>query len=240
MTPTETVSLCAQNNALWCDAVLSVAGARTKFHNDYWFADGKQLPLYPNLVTLNNRSGPDLISALKALPLGAAVKDSFDCLELKHRGFEKLFGGTWLFRPAQSSKKPPVSSDWQKVMTLDAFGKWLPAWNANETLHHVFSPKLIKAAAIEFAMIMDGEAIKAGCTLNQGPKCDGKNLIGLSNVFYRKKWLYGALRSLLEPYSHHPVCTYESDEEILPVYRQLGFQDCGDLAIWVKVKPQDS
>ncbi|MEP3045340.1 MAG: hypothetical protein ABJL55_05415 [Roseibium sp.] len=220
--------------------MLSKAGATTRFNNDYWVAEGKQLPLYPNLVTLNNKSGPELISALKALPPGAAVKDSFDCLELKHRGFEKLFSGRWLFRPAQSSKKPPVSSDWQKVMTLDALAKWLPAWNDNETLRQVLSPKLLKSATVDFAMIMDGETIKAGCTFNQGPKCDGKNLIGLSNIFYRKKWLYGALRSLLQPYSHHPVCTHESDETLLPVYRQSGFQDCGKLAIWVKNKSQES
>lgn len=234
MISSETVSLCAQNNALLCDAVLSAAGANTRFQSDYWHSEDKQLPLYPNVVTLNRKTGPELMAALTALPPKAAVKDSFDCLELHHRGFDRLFRGTWLYRPAISSRKPPAKFDRKKVLTQDALIKWLEAWNGNESLHQVFPPNLLKKQALEFAMIEQDGAIKAGCTMNFGPKQDGKEMIGVSNIYYRKKWLYGALQALLGAYPHHPICTYETDADHVAVYRQLDFQECGSLSVWVK------
>ncbi|MCV0425504.1 MAG: hypothetical protein K5905_08520 [Roseibium sp.] len=225
---------CTHNNALWCDEMLKSAGAETRFHSSFWYADGKSLPLYPNIVTLSPRPAADLDRALKALPRGSAVKDSFDTLDLSQYGYRKLFSGVWLFRPEQANRKPHLSSDWLKVTHAEGLNKWLAAWNTDEELHPLFAPELLDNKAIDFAAIQKDGELKAGAIFNAGPKLNGADVIGLSNVFCRKNWLYSALHALLEPFAHKPVCTYETDREVLPVYRQLGFEDCGPLSVWLK------
>ena len=225
---------CAHNNALWCDAVLKTAGAKTEFLNGHWIAREKSLPLYPNIVTLTASPGADFFASLDTLPKGSAVKDSFDSLDLAPMGFQKLFGGTWLFRPAKSAKRPPIRSDWHKISHAEALKKWLAAWNGNDRLHGVFSPRLLEKRTIDFVAISKDGDLKAGAVFNTGPKLDGTEVVGLSNLFCRKSWRYSALHELLEPYGHRPVCSYETDDDLLPVYRQLGFEDCGRLAVWLK------
>lgn len=225
---------CAHNNALWCDAVLKAAGAKTEFLGGFWIAREKTLPLYPSIVTYSEKPGADLNAALAALPKNSAVKDSYDRLDLAHLGFKKLFAGTWLFRPPQSSRKPPLQSDWHKAKHPEALKKWLAGWNANESLHGVFSPKLLDLGAVDFASVAKGDTIRAGAVFNRGPKLNGKEVVGLSNLFCRRSWRYSAMHDLLEPFAHMSVCTYETDDDLLPVYRQLGFEECGPLAVWLK------
>lgn len=225
---------CAHNNALWCDAVLQAAGADCRHHAGFWHASGTVLPLYPNIVTTSARPDTDLKAALAALPKGAAVKDSFDRLDLEPLGFRKLLSGTWLFRPEQGGRKPPVTSTWQKISHPDGLKKWSAAWNRDDSLQRVFSTRLLEKRAIDFAAIMNDGSIKAGGVFNTGPAFSGKNVLGLSNVFCRKNWLYSALHELLSPFPHMPVCTYEADDDVLTVYRQLGFEDCGRLSVWLK------
>ncbi|GAB2186481.1 hypothetical protein [Roseibium sp. LAB1] len=225
---------CAQNNALWCDAVLKSAGAKTEFHTGFWWARDKTLPLYPNIVTLSPKPGSDFYSALSTLPEGAGVKDSYDSLDLAPHGFQKLFTDTWLFRPPVSSKRTPVGSHWHKVATSESLKKWLDGWDENESLHAVFPLRLLERKAIDFVAIVKDDKIKAGAVFNDGPRLDGKEVLGVSNVFSRKTWLYSALCDLLEPFSDRPLCTYESDASVLPVYQQLGFETCGPLSVWLK------
>lgn len=234
MTPSETVQICAHNNALWCDAVLKAAGASTRFHKGFWQADGKQLPLYPNLITLQMERSPEFDTALSALPAKSAVKDSFDCLDLAPLGFEKLFTGTWLFRKAAAKRKPPTPAGWQKVVTPVALRKWLAAWSSNETLHAVFPVSLLENPCIDFAAITRDGILQSGAVFNRGPSLNGKEVIGLSNVFHRKSWRYGALHDLLARYPHRAICSYEPDSALLPVYRQFGFQEAGAMSVWLK------
>lgn len=225
---------CALNNALWCDAVLKAAGASSRFSTGFWQASGTVLPLYPNIVTTSARPDPDFKAALQSLPSNTAVKDSFDCLDLSSFGFQKLLTGTWLFRPAPSDKRPAISSTWQKISHREGLRKWAHAWNDTESLHHIFSPRLLETNAVDFAAIVKDDAIKAGAVFNAGPKFEGKEVMGLSNLFCRRNWRYSALRELLTPYPHRPVCTYETDDDILAVYRELGFETCGRLSVWLK------
>ncbi|WP_428642611.1 hypothetical protein [Roseibium sp.] len=229
---------CAHNNALWCDAVLKTAGARTRFRPGFWQAEDRILPLYPGLVTLSAQPGTDFYTALESLPPNAAVKDSFASLNLGPLGFQKLFSGTWLFRPAQSATRPPHGAGWHKVTHVDGLKKWLAAWNADEELHHILSAKLLDMNAVDFAAIYKEDGIRAGAIFNAGPKLGPSEVLGLSNVFSRKNWLYAGLHDLLEPFPHRQICTYETDDGLLPVYRQLGFEDCGRLGVWLKVEPQ--
>jgi hypothetical protein len=230
----EKQAACAFNNAFWCNAVLKAAGARTKYDPDFWHAEGKQLPLYPNIVTLSATPGAALRSALLELPSGTAVKDSYDRLDLERDGFQKLFSGTWLFRPASRNGRPPTSSNWQKITHPAGLKKWLAAWNDNESLHDVFPSGLLELGSVSFAAIASGNDFKAGAVFNSGPEFAGRDLLGLSNVFCRKNWLYSALRELLQPFPHKSIATYETDDEVIPVYRQLGFEECGQLSVWLK------
>lgn len=225
---------CARNNALWCDTVLKAAGARTAFHGGFWIAREKVLPLYPNIVTLSAKPAADLYAALEMLPEGAAVKDSFDTLDLAPLGYRKRLSGTWLFRPPVSEKRPPISTGWHRISHSEALKRWLAGWNADESLHAILPSKLLEKKTVDFSAIVKDGAIKAGGIFNTGPKLEGKEVVGLSNVFCRRSWLYTALHGLLEPYAQKPVCTYEEDDGVLPVYRQLGFDPCGRLGVWVK------
>lgn len=235
---TERQDACARNNALWCDAVLKSAGAATRFQSGFWQAEGTALPLYPNIVTLTSKQSGDFYAALEALPLNTAVKDSYDCLDLAPAGFRKMFAATWLFRPEEAARKPPVSPGWHKVTQPDGLKKWAAAWNGDETLHRLFSPALLDNRSIDFAAILKNGSPNAGAVFNSGPRLNGKDLLGLSNIFCRKNWLYSALHDLLEPFPHRPVCTYESKPDLLQVYRQLGFLECGSLGVWQKIRPE--
>jgi len=234
VTSSETAGICARNNALWCDAVLTAAGASTEFHNGFWIAEGKQLPLYPNLITLQPGRSADLDAALSTLPKNAGLKDSFDCLDLAPLGFEKLFTGTWLFRAAATVRKPPAPPGWHKAMTPDGLRSWCAAWSANDSLHAVFPAPLLENPAIEFASIVRDGTIQSGAVFNSGPQLENRDVLGLSNLFHRKNWRYSALHGLLAPYPHRALCTYETDAALLPVYRQLGFHDTGSLSVWLK------
>ncbi|MEM9634712.1 MAG: hypothetical protein AAGA50_25505 [Pseudomonadota bacterium] len=225
---------CAFNNALWCNAVLKAAGAKTKYDSDFWHAEGKQLPLYPNIVTLSATPGATLRTALLELPAGSAVKDCYDRLDLERDGFQKLFSGTWLFRPASVTGRPPASSSWQKITHPVGLKKWLAAWNNNESLHNLFPSRLLELGAVSFAAIANGDEFKAGAVFNSGPEFGSSEVLGLSNVFCRRNWLYSALRDLLQPFPHKSIATYETDAEVIPVYRQLGFEECGQLGVWLK------
>ncbi|MEO9773557.1 hypothetical protein [Roseibium sp.] len=226
--------ICAHNNAIWCDAVLKAAGAKTGFHPGFWQAEDRLQPLHPNIVTLSEAPGAGFKQALAALPKEATVKDSFDTLGLGPLGFRKLFSGTWLFRPAQTERKAPIQPDWHKITHPDALKKWAVGWNGNEQLQAVFSPRLLASATIDFAAIMKEDAIRAGAVFSSGPRLDGKDVVGLSNLFCRRNWRYSALHGLLAPYAHRPVCAYETDDGLMPVYGQLGFQTCGRLSVWIK------
>lgn len=193
------------------------------------------MPLFPDIITLTEDHGADLTSALAALPANSAVKDSFNSLDLRSSGFEELLTGTWLFRMPQSRRKPPAPPDWHKAATPEGLRKWLDGWSTNNALHKIFPAKLLEVQAIDFVSILQNRTLKAGAVLNHGPAIDGKDIIGVSNVFRRKSWLFGALHDLLEPCPHRPVCTYETDGELLPVYRQLGFDEVGKLTVWRKL-----
>ncbi|POF32875.1 hypothetical protein [Roseibium marinum] len=234
---TDRQDACARNNALWCDAVLKSAGAATRFQSGFWQAEGAVLPLYPNIVTLAPKQSGDFYAALEALPLNAAVKDSYDCLDLEPAGFRKLQTATWLFRPERPVRKPPVSPNWHKVTQPEGLKKWKASWNGDEALYGVFSQALLENKTVDFAAIMKDGAIRAGAVCNSGPRLNGKDLLGLTNIFCRKNWRYSALHDLLEPFPHRPVCTYESNTDLLQVYRQLGFLECGSLGVWVKIRP---
>ncbi len=235
MTDSRIVNACARNNANWCDSVLISAGATTRFQTGFWCAEGKQLPLFPNLVTLSPKANPELTAALKALPLDATVKDSFGTLNLAPLGFKKLLSGTWLFRPPVAKRKPPVPSNWHKITNQEGLRSWVAAWNADESVRGLFPPKLLLDPSVRFASVSaDGTGLKAGAVINDGPALGGQEIAGISNVFSRKSWLFSALHDLLAPFSHRPVCTYETDSGHLPVYRQLDFQECGSLNIWQK------
>jgi hypothetical protein len=228
------VEVCAQTNALWCDAVLKAAGAKTGFHAGYWRAEGRVLPICPNVVTLSATPGAGFEAALAELPQDAAVRDSFDCLDLGSLGFRKLVSATWLFRPALTDRKPPIRSDWKKITYADGFRKWLAGWNADEKLRSVFSLKLLETGTVTFAAIERDGALRAGAVFSAGPRVDGKETVGLGNLFCRRNWRYSALHDLLEPYAHKSVVTFETEDGVLPVYRQLGFEPCGRLAVWLK------
>ncbi|GAA0784908.1 hypothetical protein E1180_07175 [Roseibium denhamense] len=231
---------CAQNNALWCDAVLKAAGAKTHFHSAFWNATGKTLPLYPNLVTTSPKTSADLDAALARLPVNAAVKDSFDTLDLSRQGFKKLFQGTWLFRPPVSAKKASAPPCWHQITHAESLKKWLHEWNSKEALHSVFPNRLLEDSTVSFAAIHKDSVLKAGAVFNSGPSIEGKDILGISNLFYRKSWRYSALHDLMEPFPHKAICCYETDPDILPVYSQLGFEPCGTLTVWLRTSQPSS
>ena len=229
---------CAHNNALWCDAVLKAAGAKTEFLGGFWIAREKTLPLYPNIVTYSEKPGADLNAALATLPKNSAVKDSYDRLDLAHLGFKKLFAGTWLFRPPQSSRKPPLQSDWHKAKHPEALKKWLNGWNSQMTacMPSSLAQSFWISNTIDFATVSKGETIRAGAVFNRGSEArTARKLSAFPTCSAAGAGGTAAMHDLLEPFRQQTGLHIRDRRRAsagLPSARICGVRKA--LAVWLK------
>ena len=98
---TDRASLCARNNALWCDAVCRAHGLPGEFVGGLWLNRQPVPRFYSNAITLSPKDPAGQRAWVEHLLTRRArfsVKDSFAALDLSGLGFDVLFEATWLWR----------------------------------------------------------------------------------------------------------------------------------------------
>ena len=97
---TDRASLCARNNALWCDAVCRAHGLPGEFVGGLWLNRQPVPRFYSNAITLSPKDPAGQRAWVEHLLTRRArfsVKDSFAALDLSGLGFDVLFEATWLW-----------------------------------------------------------------------------------------------------------------------------------------------
>lgn len=216
--------IAAQNNALWCAAVLRAQDQESLFADGFWHCLGPGLPFYPTIVTLASTASPTLIEALAALPAGASVKDSFGTLNLSDQGFLKLFDARWLWRPATNQDQTTAGQLIHRPTDLAA---WCRAWQDDGP--EVFSADLLQDPDISFLAVPNGAAITGGVIVNRGPE----GVAGISNLFGADSGK-DALMTAVSRFGDHELIGYESDQDQIDKYVSLGFEKLSPLAIYLK------
>lgn len=233
------VTICAVNNAHWCDTVCRAHGLSGAFTSAIWIQPRVGPPYYPNAVTLSLGQLEDqcaVVADLKAvLPSGFAVKDSFSRLELAKTGFKVAFDAEWIWldlspvRSQHSWSRP----SWASVRKEAELERWEDAWAlaGSPTSSRIFLPGLLRDPSIAFLCAVHGGQIVAGCVANRSAES-----VGFSNFFAptvdREVYRAAAIGAVARFAPGLPVVGYERGEELARSVA-LGFRSVGWLRVWV-------
>jgi hypothetical protein len=219
----------ARNNAEWCAAMSRAHGVRSRFGEQAWTAPSRTPIFYPDAVTLV--PGADCASIVSAIDAGpdASVKDSFADLDLAPAGFEVLFDGQWLCRPADA----PVAArefSWARVSDPDTLRTWATAWDGGNGFQQLFRPELLDDPTTFVLAGRAGEAIVGGAVATRSDE-----VVGISNLFAVGGDGAGMWPLVLEAvgalFADLPVVTYDRDEDVAGAIRH-GFRPLGPLRVW--------
>ncbi|MEH6629731.1 MAG: hypothetical protein V7776_02835 [Halopseudomonas aestusnigri] len=224
--------LAIENNVSWCDLVFRTNDQETDFYPQYWINRGAPLPYYPDLITRAPSLSFQTYDAIKKLPVGSYIKDSFATLDLTTLGYDKLFKNTWLTWCPKSNEQ--IGSDHSPDNSIEVIKspkhltKWMTAWEPEgKTASQIFHPKLLLNSDIKFVAVTVEDKIIAGAVFNMGPV----GVLGISNVFGNKNNQLKIISFTIRSYTEHTIVTYENDNEIA-TYQELGFVTTGALAVW--------
>ena len=186
-------------------------------------------PLYPNIVTLN--SGVEIFEQIdhldSRLPVGWGIKDSFKTLQLAERGFTIAFNAHWYCRPPrehQANKHEESSS--VKVVTGEAeLESWGNAWGEQTGL---FRAPLISGEDVELFYVEEGGRVASGLATNLSG-----NSVGISNAFGRPNGILACIAEIADKHPARGIVGY-GDKTELASLSTIGFQEVGELQIWLK------
>lgn len=193
----------------------------------------RPLPYYSNLTVLSPGHSDEIAEQLRKLADRfngvVGLKDSFCEMELEAKGFETLFGGSWIWREAGVQSG---AAGWQRIETEAGLLDWEAAWkqSGSPTPQRMFRAELLERTDIAFLARRDGDDIIAGCIANLSSAC-----IGITNVFARSPSvdvLAEAAGAVASVAPHLPIAGYESGEA-LEWARSAGFETIGALRILV-------
>jgi hypothetical protein len=217
------VAIAANNNADLYEAVFASHSIKYERTPLGLIAIDPPPPFYANHTILS----PDHDELITPPTSGKMViKDSFCKLDLKHSGFQTLFGATWIWHGGTD----PTQTDWQRVETDADLLRWETVWKASgsSTEKRMFNANILANPNIHFlARITDG-VITAGCIANQS-----QDSIGMSNVFATNPSpeIFAQARSAVASINPNtPIVGYESGLD-LKFAQGAGFQAIGDLRI---------
>jgi hypothetical protein len=235
--PGDRVSQAAANNAHWCRTVCAAHGLASTFCHDYWLlAPGPSLPLYPNLVTLSADGTDAQLACIEEHHRSGSgawsVKDGFNRLDLRPKGFDVLLEAEWFFGPPAT---PAPAAAGQRVRTEAELRDWEAAWAQRpgdwSFGDSVFPPALLHDERIAFLFTQGGAGMTAGLVAN----CDA-GAIGISNAFVRSGQpsdLAGCLHQATALWPGLPVVGYGTEAQ-LEVMEQLdlGLERTGPCRVW--------
>ena len=222
---TEAVS----NNATWCDAIVASHRLSTHRSGVVWYCEYPVPPLYPNIITLTkgNKIDEYIKSIDRELASGWGIKDSFSEFELEPRGFVPAFEAHWYCRPPNASgiNEYKVQLPLNTVKTQAELDRWVCAWGNGNA---IFNASLLKNKAIELVYAEYQGELVAGMATNQS-----NDSVGISNVFGSIEAIIGCVATIVQRYPKKAIVGYGDKEEV-EVLSVLGFQELGDLRVWLR------
>ncbi|HEY6537457.1 MAG TPA: hypothetical protein VI138_00250 [Candidatus Dormibacteraeota bacterium] len=231
--------MAARNNASWCDLVCRAHRLTTQFQEACWVQGSATLPLYPNLITLDQEGSERQIGALDRLRASSlaepwSVKDSFSSLPLSTRGFSLLFEAQWIWRPSAQGpgRTEPSRTQVLVVRSPDQLGAWETAWDGAPpqwASRRLFPDPLLASPDLLFLAVGEDREMEAGAIAS---RFDGA--IGISNVFPEavpEDLLEACLGHAERTWPGLPLVGYERGEDLARMER-LGFERTGALRVW--------
>jgi hypothetical protein len=227
------------NNDLY-EAVFGARQIKSFRTDSVWYSLEKTPPLYSNLVTTGEDWKPDdIFSAIDSNYEKKgwdewSIKDSFNTLDLREYGFQKLFDAQWIYLEAAKfvSTEPSKNLRYEITRSEDDLVRWRMAWDADEQLgKEIFHPKLLAHPKVYFIAGYEHEQIISGCLVNKTG-----DVLGISNFFAPAGeincWsdMLGFIFSSIE---RADVVGYERND-LVEKLQTLGFEAVGDLAVWLK------
>ncbi|MCB8820220.1 hypothetical protein [Microvirga rosea] len=240
------VERAARNNALWCDAVCRAHGYPGEFRDALWLNHGRTPPYYPHAVTL---AGPqaasrqvsalmELLTQLRSQGRPAAVKDSFNCIDLSVCGLSPVFDAEWISCDPLAAEEETGRRGcrWQEIGTEPELMAWEQAWSGGGMAvpehdeRRIFKPSLLSDPGIVFVSVLSDDTVVGGGILNRGAE-----VVGLSNVFARSNDSQAVRQGLIakaaQKFPGLPLVGYERDSELVCAHRS-GFRSIGSLRVW--------
>jgi hypothetical protein len=215
--------------------------------NTVFYTTQKALPLISNIVTRSRGWQPDdhfqqIDKAAKNFAWDSwSIKDSFSVLNLSRLGFEKLFHATWFYLEGSAFKRSENSASlrWDLIRGRRELAAWRLAWNKNESGGNVadliFGDRLLENPRMRFIAGYEGESLVAGCILNRT-----EPVFGISNFFATDDsaatWS-GIIEFIRTSVTSNDLVGYEQAPMIDRSLAGLGFEQVGDLAVWIKKTP---
>ena len=241
---TDRASLCARNNALWCDAVCRAHGLPGEFVGGLWLNRQPVPRFYSNAITLSPKDPAGQRAWVEHLLTRRArfsVKDSFAALDLSGLGFDVLFEATWLWhdpvrRTQESATHPGVV--WSVVTDAAGLARWEAAWaglhdgQAVPGSERVFRDGLLHEPGVALlAGARDGQIVAVAAANQTG------DVVGLSNVFAPAVDTAAVWAKVVdyvgELFPGRPVVGYERGDD-LAAAEGAGFRPVGPLRVWTR------
>ena len=202
--------LAAVNNAAWCLAMWQSHGLEAQRGIGMAMCRGTPPKYYPSAVTIDPNADVAAQTewlarlAVEGPPGGAAVKDSFNRLDLTAHGYGRLIQAQWLHRPPQN-ETPRPALDWRLVETADDLAAWETAWSGgNPDDAGIFAPALLGNPGVGVSNIFGAYAFASQA-----------EAAAIAQAMFPGKGLVG--------YEH---------SQALEAALACGYQPIGDLTVW--------
>jgi hypothetical protein len=221
--------LAAVNNAAWCLAMWQAHGLEAQRGFGMAMCRGTPPKYYPSAVTID--PGADIGAqtewltrlAVEGPPGGAAVKDSFNHLDLSAHGYGRLIQAQWIHRPPQN-QTPRPALDWRLVETADDLAAWVDVWSHGDPdAAGIFAPALLGNPGVGIMGGWRGDDLAAGCVMSPTD-----SVVGLSNIFGGQAEAAAIAQAM---FPDKALVGYEHGEA-LDAALACGFQTIGALTVW--------
>ena len=153
-------------------------------------------------------------------------------------GFGRLFNATWFYLEGNAFKRSATSASlrWDLIRGRRELAAWRLAWNKNEIDGNVaellFVDRLLENPRMQFIAGYEGESLVAGCILNRT-----EPVFGISNFFATDDsaatWS-GMIEFIRTSVTSNDLVGYEQAPMIDRSLAGLGFEQVGDLTVWIK------
>lgn len=214
------------NNAAWCAAVCAGLGVGGSTHGGVWVVDGQAPARYPAVITL--RPGAAAAEVARLAPRsGAAVKDSFNDLDLKAEGCTRLFTATW-----HVVRRGEVHGAPRGECTSADSAEGLAQWSTESGAGDVLPERLVHVPEFSAVLVRRDRRVVAGATVLKTNGFAGVTNMFTNDIDPTDAWSTLAAH-LFTDARVHAVGGYEQGDALAAALR-AGARELGLLSVWIR------